>query len=140
MKLVRGFLAFGFVKLLRICNLCRFVMESVDIVHVLFDDGNACAHGDTTGVGNVSMLCGGIETSHHTEVIGLTIQRFVETNMRIGEQVVVEEEATWQVTLEKLSANQKLWLPHHSNLPVCAFFALKDGSILNLDTSRSQML
>jgi hypothetical protein len=139
-KLVRGFSAFGFVKLLRVCNLCRFVMESVDTVHILCDDDNACAHGDTAGVGNVCLSCGGMETLQHTEVTRSIVQWFVETNIRIGEQVAAKEEAAWQVTLEKLSANQKLWLPYHHNSPVWAFFALKDRSIQKLDTSRLQML
>jgi hypothetical protein len=107
-KLVRGFSAFGFVKLLRVCNLYHFVMESVDTVHVLSNDDNACAHGDTAGVGDVNLSCGGTETSQYTEVTGLTVQRFVETNTHIGEQVATKEEAVWQVILEKLSANQKL--------------------------------
>ena len=139
-KLVRGFLAFGFVKLLRFCNLCCFVIESVDTVHILSDDDNAYVHGDTIGVDNISLSCRRTETSQYTEVIGLIVQQFAETNTHIGKQVAVEEEIAWQVILEKLSTNQELWLPYHRNLPIWAYFALKDGSIQNLGTSRSQML
>jgi hypothetical protein len=84
-KLVRGFSAFEFVKLLRVCNLCRFVIDSVDTFHIFSNDDNACAHGDTVGVGNVSMSCSGTETSQHTKVTGSTVHRCMETNTRIGE-------------------------------------------------------
>jgi hypothetical protein len=44
------------------------------------------------------------------------------------------------VLREKLSANQKLWMPHHRNSSVWAFYLLKDGTVQNLDTSKPQML
>lgn len=41
---------------------------------------------------------------------------------------------------DKLSANQKLWLPHHHSLLVWAFYILKDGSLQGLDANKSQIL
>ena len=57
----------------------------MDTIHILFDNDNACVHGDTIGVDNISLSCGGTETSQHTEVIGSIVQRFVEINTRMEE-------------------------------------------------------
>jgi hypothetical protein len=63
-----------------------------------------------------------------------------ETNALIGEAEFAEEETAWQVLQEKLAANQKLWMPHHRNSLVWAFYLLRDGTVQNLDTSKPQML
>ena len=119
----------------------KFVaMESVATIQLLSDDEGVCAHEEIVAIGNVSHSCGGTEGEMHTETTCSTVQRFVETNALIGEAVAAEEETAWKVLREKLVANQKLWMPHHRNSLVWAFYLLKDGTMQNLDTSKPQIL
>lgn len=115
-------------------------MESGDTIQLLFDEEGICAHGDTIASSNASYSCGDSEGETHTEARRSILQHFEETNARIREVVATKEEALWLVFGEKFAANQKLWLPHHRNSLVSAFYMLKDGTLQNLDTSMPQIL
>jgi hypothetical protein len=133
-------IAYGLhASVLRVC-LAFVTMESVDTIHVISDNEAACVHVGAAGVENVSFSCGGTEVDTNIEVMGSTAHRLIDVNVHLGEAVAEEEQAAWGVLQDKLSTNQKLWLPHHRNSPLWAFYMLKDGLLQCLDTSKSQML